>query len=130
MTDKINELMRLADEWADECGGCDCEHLAAESPRRAALKKALEAALKPHGEPVAYQYQDSEGRWYPFVNDEHYQNTVGDGRWPIRPLYTSPPAQTPPNKAELLCVCGAEWEWENRSWELVSTPTQTPVEKS
>lgn len=38
----------------------------------------------------------------------------------------APPAQTPPNKAELLCVCGAEWEWENRSWEMVSTPAKTP----
>jgi len=42
---KVDELMRLADEWADECGGCDCEHLATGSPRRAALKSALEAAL-------------------------------------------------------------------------------------
>ena len=40
--------------------------------------------------------------------------------------FAAPPAQTPPNKAELLCVCGAEWKWENRSWELVSTPPQTP----
>ncbi len=52
---KIEELMRLADEWADECGGCDCEHLAAESPRRAALLTALEAALKPGGVELTHE---------------------------------------------------------------------------
>ena len=30
--------------------------------------------------------------------------------------------QEPPSVAELLCVCGAEWEWRNQDWELVSTP--------
>ncbi len=30
--------------------------------------------------------------------------------------------QEPPVVAELLCVCGCEWEWRNRDWELVSTP--------
>jgi len=34
------------------------------------------------------------------------------------------PEQEPPVVAELLCVCGAEWEWRNRDWELVSTPPQ------
>ena len=32
------------------------------------------------------------------------------------------PAQEPPTVAELRCVCGAEWEWRNRDWELVATP--------
>ena len=52
MTNQIDELMALADEWADQCGGCDCSHLAENSPYRKALRQALEAALKP-GEPVA-----------------------------------------------------------------------------
>ncbi len=30
--------------------------------------------------------------------------------------------QEPPTVAELVCVCGAEWEWRNRDWELVATP--------
>jgi len=25
---------------------------------------------------------------------------------------------------ELHCICGAEWEWRNRDWELVATPPQ------
>lgn len=32
------------------------------------------------------------------------------------------PVQKPPVFAELLCVCGAEWAWRNRDWELMSTP--------
>jgi hypothetical protein len=35
--------------------------------------------------------------------------------------------QEPPVFAELLCVCGAEWEWRNRDWELVSTPAAQPA---
>jgi len=26
--------------------------------------------------------------------------------------------------SELHCICGAEWEWRNRDWELVATPPQ------
>jgi len=26
--------------------------------------------------------------------------------------------------SELHCICGAEWEWRNRDWELVTTPPQ------
>ncbi len=33
-----------------------------------------------------------------------------------------PRKQEPTTVAELLCVCGAEWEWRNRDWELVAIP--------
>jgi hypothetical protein len=85
MTKQVEDLMAIiANEVA-----------AAERGAFDRIRKALEAALTPGGDPACYQYQDSEGKWHPFVNDKHYQNTVGDGRWPIRPLYTAPPAQTP-----------------------------------
>ena len=45
-------------------------------------------------EPVAYQFQDRDGKWYPFINEQHYRNTVEDGRWPIRALYTTPQPNT------------------------------------
>ena len=45
MSKQIDELMALADEWADQCGGCDSSHLAENSPYRKALRQALEAAL-------------------------------------------------------------------------------------
>jgi hypothetical protein len=38
------------------------------------------------------------------------------------PNVASPLVQEPPVVAELRCVCGAEWEWRNRDWELVSDP--------
>ena len=43
---------------------------------------------------------------------------------PLAKLAHEQPAQQqePPTVAELLCVCGAEWEWRNRDWEPVSTP--------
>lgn len=37
-------------------------------------------------------------------------------------LAEQPAQQEPPTVAELVCVCGAEWEWRNRDWELVATP--------
>ena len=37
-------------------------------------------------------------------------------------LAEQPAQQEPPTVAELVCVCGAEWEWRNRDWELVTTP--------
>ncbi len=40
----------------------------------------------------------------------------------IYSLAEQPAQQEPPTVAELLCVCGAEWEWRNRDWELVATP--------
>lgn len=40
-------------------------------------------------EPVAYQFQDRDGVWRPFVDQRHYENTLKDGTWPIRPLYST-----------------------------------------
>ncbi|MFE1816464.1 hypothetical protein, partial [Metapseudomonas otitidis] len=36
---------------------------------------------------VGYQYQDRNGEWRGFCDEEHYQNTVEDGTWPIRAIY-------------------------------------------
>ena len=35
--------------------------------------------------------------WRPFINEEHCKNTIEDGTWPVRALYTRPAsAFTPP----------------------------------
>lgn len=34
-----------------------------------------------------------------------------------------------PVVSELLCICGAEWEWRNCDWELVSTPPAALVQE-
>ena len=44
-------------------------------------------------EPVARQYQSRDGVWKDFISEKHYKDTLEDGSWPIRNLYTSLPAQ-------------------------------------
>ena len=41
-------------------------------------------------EVVACQFQDRDGNWCNFANDKHRDNTIADGSWPIRWLYTTP----------------------------------------
>lgn len=43
---------------------------------------------------------------------------------PLTVAAPQPAQQEPPTVAELVCVCGAEWEWRNRDWELVATPPE------
>lgn len=51
------------------------------------LLELIKTAAQPQGEPVAYQFQDRDGKWCGFMNERHYQSTVSDGTWPIRTLY-------------------------------------------
>ena len=39
-------------------------------------------------EPVARQFQGRDGMWHNFIDERHFQNTVEDGSWPIRNLYS------------------------------------------
>lgn len=48
---------------------------------------------KAGGEPVMHQYQGKDGAWHNFINQKHYEDTLADGRWPIRALYTRPQPQ-------------------------------------
>ena len=41
---------------------------------------------------VAWQFQDREGKWHGFTDERHRQNTIADGSWPVRALYTAPPS--------------------------------------
>lgn len=56
------------------------------------LEAAVRAELE-NQEPVGYQYQDRDGKWQPFVDEEHYDNTVKDGTWPVRAIYAAPVVQ-------------------------------------
>ncbi len=38
---------------------------------------------------VGYQFQGRDGAWNSFMDQRHYQNTLDDGTWPIRAIYTS-----------------------------------------
>ncbi len=43
-------------------------------------------------QPVAWQFQDRDGRWRGFIDERHCQNTIADRSWPVRALYTTPPS--------------------------------------
>ena len=58
------------------------------APTEALLREA--AAALSGREAVACQFQDREGEWRNFANDKHRDDTIADGSWPIRWLYTTP----------------------------------------
>lgn len=37
---------------------------------------------------VGYQFQGRDGAWNSFMDQRHYENTLDDGTWPIRAIYT------------------------------------------
>ena len=47
-----------------------------------------EQPLTAEPEPAARQFQGRDGVWRNFVDERHLQNTVEDGSWPLRNLYT------------------------------------------
>ena len=58
------------------------------------FQAAYDAAPEIQQEPVKYEFQGTDGNWHPFIDQRHYENTVSDGSWSIRALYTySPDAQ-------------------------------------
>ena len=57
------------------------------------VQSGLRAEQPAQQEPVARQYQSRDGLWKDFISEKHYKDTLEDGSWPIRNLYTSPPAQ-------------------------------------
>ena len=98
MTKQIDELMRLADEWADECAGCDGAHLAEQSTRRKTLRNALQAALvqgEPT-EPAAYVLMSSyliDGKAEVSLA---FEKPESEGYASVIPLYTAQSTQAPP----------------------------------
>ena len=95
-----------------------------------ALKLALEALDVLLTEPIAHKAADRAEylllQAAPAIREalaEQPAQPIKQG-WDVDTLLNKPkqPAQQPPTVAELLCVCGAEWEWRNRDWELVAIP--------
>lgn len=113
----IVEVMELVKDWAErdfiaaeaeldafseeatEKVVADKKHLddKAEEAYRAIetkLRALLAGVSAPAGEtPAAWQFQDRDGVWCFFMNERHRQETIKDGTWPIRALYTAPVAQ-------------------------------------
>jgi len=84
------------------------DELSIESARKLAreilpsISAAIEEAEKQ--EPVEYQYQDRDGAWHCFINEKHKLDTIADGTWPIRRLYT----HLPKRKWVGLALCDQE----------------------
>jgi hypothetical protein len=84
----------------DECetvahclmNGCVPKHQALDRMAENARELGLDYEPAPVQEPVAHQYQSKDGVWRDFISQIHYEATVADGSWPIRALYTTPPA--------------------------------------
>lgn len=117
MTDHAHELRRYARKIANPAGDVpavmlaaadEIERLRTESTglvddmnllrdNNASLRARIEEMEKQ--EPVKYEFQGRDGKWYQFIDQRHYENTVADGTWPIRSLYAGPGAKGEGNEA-------------------------------
>src|SRR5690606_37760956 len=113
---------------AIECGGCLwctwdnpvtpeldefgwCIRADEVAPADAAIA-ALSAPQPPaEAQPVAWQYQDRNGKWHEFTDESHRLNTIEDGSWPIRPLYAHPPPSAPVGDDRWKALIG---QWQRR----------------
>ena len=67
------------------------ERLEAAEKERDNLRAKIEAMEKQ--KPAKYEFQGRDGKWYPFIDERHYETTLADGSWPIRALYALPGVQ-------------------------------------
>jgi hypothetical protein len=92
---KQDEIDQLAENARCDMSGMDGrkgEAMWCDRPQFNAFAKAIQLALieKLRKFPESHEYQDREGNWKPFINRDHYVNTLKDGSWPIRDLFTLP----------------------------------------
>ena len=61
---------------------------------------------------VGYQFQGRDGAWNSFMDQRHYENTLDDGTWPIRAIYT--PISEQSGKfamhQRVRKISGSEWQ--------------------
>lgn len=75
-------------------------------------ERLRESIAQPAGEaePVEYQFQARDGSWHGFIDERHRLNTIEDGTWPIRALYTAPQKAQPLTSGDIwhlaLSKCG------------------------
>lgn len=81
MNDKIEVSRELLEDMLNPC---------ADFATHGRLRALLDAPVVER-QPDAYQFQDHQGAWLPFVNEHHYKSTLADGTWPIRALYAALP---------------------------------------
>jgi len=74
---------------------------AAPQPAQAEQPKAVQ-------EPACYQFRSADGSWHSFHSQKHYEDTVADGRWQIRALYTAPQQQEPMTDEQMWQIWNAQ----------------------
>jgi len=78
---------------------------------RSSLRRELEGQ-----EAVSHEYQSRNGKWQPFMDQRHRENTERDGTWPIRALYARP--IPPPDMRELVEAADAVVKrWDSPLWK-------------
>ena len=82
---------------------------------QSSVDNAVNAMAQPQQEPVRYEFQVRDGTWHPFLDKAHYENTVEDGAWPVRALYTSTPQRKPLADEEITEVW-RELKSKNEAW--------------
>ena len=86
------------------------------------LRQAIEQAEK--REPVAWM--DGYRNIYSL---EEKAAGCPEATIPLVPIANQQKTSGSPIFSELHCICGAEWEWHNHDWELVTTPQPQQAEK-
>ena len=74
------------------------------------MNDKTEQSLVASPEPSARQFQDRDGGWHDFIDERHFRNTVKDGSWPIRNLYTQEVIDT--LRAQLAEAQGDAERWD------------------
>lgn len=88
------------------CATCSCVPGMTPAVRFDATPAEKDGAVRDHlirmgwtppaeAQPVAWQYQDRDGKWHGFTDESHRLNTIEDGSWPVRALYAHPPPSAP-----------------------------------
>ena len=114
MTIDINKLRRLAQAatpgpWVVNASAISelLDRLEAAEKERDDLRAKIERMERQ--EPVRHEFQGRDGDWHPFIDRRHYENTVADGSWPIRALYTLPGAKAKPDQSVPECPYPCGW---------------------
>ena len=101
------DMTHIMDEAADALEAAQVEIDHWKTARASAMfageqmKAILDAQTA--SEPAAWQFKDNEnGNWCNFMNEEHRQNTIEDGRLEIRALYDHTAPQVPLTEDEFV----------------------------
>lgn len=70
---------------------------------------------------VGYQFQGRDGAWNSFMDQRHYENTLDDGAWPIRAIYTPTSEQSGKFSMHQRVRKTSGSEWQGRICGTYST---------